>query len=138
MRRLKELAQDERGLSAVFSNMMGQPVSWGLVFILIVVAMLGLRRYSATLATHNAGLAAGRVDVAEGQGAAEHILNVWWGETAPVVVTQDSATRSVQVQLDHEWGTAVEGAVGLLSIQSSSWQRNEGFYAGPPEPGGFE
>ncbi len=132
------LFEDERGQSVSVEFIVSQPIIWLLVAVLIAVVMLGLRRYSAGLATHNAGLAAGREDVAAGQGAAEHILNVWWGETAPVVVTEDGATRSVQVQLDAEWGTAAEGTLGLLSIQASSWQRKEGFYAGPPSEDGFE
>ncbi len=136
---LQRLARDERGQGETVSFTLAQVPFWTLVAILIAVTMLGLRRASAVLAVHEAGLASGRGDAAAGASAAEHVLDVWWGgDTTPVTLTENSQQRSVQVLLDSDWDTAASGVLGSLSIQASSWGRKEGFYAGPPEPGGFE
>ena len=141
-----KLLRDERGQAETTTWILAQPVFWLMVAILVAVTMLGLRRASAVLATHNAGLAAGRVDAAAGEGAAEHVLSVWWGassgsgggETVPVAVTESSQFRSVQAYLDTEWDTTAQSVIGALSIRASTWQRKEDFYAGPPSEDGFE
>ena len=138
MGKLRALLHDDRGQGETVTWTLAQIPLWLLVAILVAVSMLGLRRASAVLATHNAGLAAGRVDVAAGEYLAEHVLNVWWGETTPVLVTESNQYRSVQAQLDAEWDTAAGRTLGPLSSRSSTWQRKEAFYAGPPAEDGFE
>ncbi len=136
---LQRLARDERGQGETVSFTLAQLPFWILVAVLVAVTMLGLRRASAVLAVHEAGLASGRDGTAAGAQAAEHVLGVWWGgDAAPVTLTENNQQRSVQVLLDSDWDTAAGGVLGSLSIQASSWGRKEGFYAGPPEPGGFE
>lgn len=138
MHSLRPIARDDRGQGETVSFTLAQVPFWLLVAILVAVTMLGLRRASAVLAVHNAGLASGRVDAAAGESAAEHILEVWWGETTPVTVSESEQYRSVYAQLDAEWDTAASDVLGSLSIQASSWGRKEDFYAGPPDEDGFE
>jgi hypothetical protein len=140
---MRKLLRDQRGQAETTTWILAQPVFWLMVAILVAITMLGLRRASAVLATHNAGLAAGRVDAAAGEGAAEHVLSVWWGPssgsgTVPVAVTESSQFRSVQAYLDTEWDTTAQSVIGSLSIRASTWQRKEDFYAGPPSEDGFE
>ena len=138
MLELRDLLHDDRGQGETVTWTLAQIPFWLLVAILVAVTMLGLRRASAVLATHSAGLAAGRVDAAAGESLAQHVLNVWWGETAPVWVTESSQYRSVQAQLDAEWDTSAGRILGPLSTRSSTWQRKEAFYGGPPAEDGFE
>jgi hypothetical protein len=138
MRRLSKIVRDDQGQAETVTWIVAQIPFWLLVAIVVAVTMLGLRRASAVLATHNAGLAAGRVDVAAGTSLAEHVLSVWWGETAPVAVTENGLLRSVQAQLDTQWDTAAGRIIGPLSIRASSFQRKEEFFAGPPQDDGFE
>ncbi len=138
MRILRRIARDDRGQGETVSFTLSQVPFWLLVAIIVAVAMLGLRRASAVLAVHEAGLASGRADAAAGESAAEHILSVWWGEMTPVTVGESEQYRSVYVQLDAEWDTAAGDVLGPLSIQASSWGRKEDFYAGPPDEDGFE
>jgi len=141
---LRRIARDERGQGETVSFTLAQLPFWILVAILVAVVMLGLRRASAVLAVHEAGLASGRSPStgsgqAAGEQAAEHILDVWWGgDTTPVELTENEQQRSVQVLLDSDWDTAAGRVLGSLSIQASSWGRKEGFYAGPPTDDGFE
>ena len=130
MRILHRLARDDRGQGETVSFTLSQVPFWLLVAIIVAVAMLGLRRVSAVLAVHNAGLASGRVDAAAGESAAQHILDVWWGESEQY--------RSVYAVLDDEWDTAAGDVLGPLSVKASSWGRKEDFYAGPPDEDGFE
>jgi hypothetical protein len=138
MRKSRDLLHDDRGQGETVTWTLAQFPLWLLVAILVAVTTLGLRRASAVLVTHNAGLAAGRVDVAAGESLAEHLLGIWWGDTARVWVTESGPYRSVQAQLDAEWDTAAGRILGPLSIRSSTWQRKEAFYGGPPAEGGFE
>ncbi len=138
MRALHRLARDDRGQGETVSFTLSQLPFWLLVAIIVAVTMLGLRRASGVLAVHNAGLASGRVDAAAGESAAEHILDVWWGETVPVIVGESTQYRSVYAVLDDEWDTAASDVLGSLSVKASSWGRKEDFYAGPPEDDGFE
>ncbi|MGD9100144.1 MAG: hypothetical protein PVF45_06655 [Anaerolineae bacterium] len=136
---IRTVARDERGQGETVSWTLAQVPFWVLVAILVAVVMLGLRRASAVLAVHNAGLVSGRVDAAAGQSAAEHVLSVWWGdETAPVHISESSQYRSVQAQLEAQWDTAAGQVLGPLSIRASTWGRKELFYAGPPDEDGFE
>jgi hypothetical protein len=136
---LQRLARDEHGQGETVSFTLAQIPFWVLVAILVAVTMLGLRRASAVLAVHEAGLASGRSDQAAGAQTAEHVLDVWWGgDAATVTLAENEQQRSVQVWLDDDWDTAAGRFIGSLSIEASSWGRKEGFYAGPPEPGGFE
>jgi hypothetical protein len=138
MRKSTELLCDDRGQGETVTWTLAQIPFWLLVAILVAVTMLGLRRASAVLATHNAGLAAGRVDIAAGESLAGHLLGIWWGDTAPVWVSESRPYRSVHAQLDAEWDTAAGRILGPLSIRSSTWQRKEAFYGGPPPEDGFE
>ena len=141
MRILHRLARDDRGQGETVSFTLSQLPFWLLVAIIVAVAMLGLRRASAVLAVHNAGLASGREDAAAGESTAEHILGVWWGGETPatsVVVGESTQYRSVYAVLDDEWDTAASDVLGSLSVKASSWGRKEDFYAGPPEQDGFE
>ncbi len=138
MRKSRELLCDDRGQGETVTWTLAQVPLWLLIAILVAVTMLGLRRASAVLATHNAGLAAGRVDIAAGESLAGHLLGIWWGDTAPLQVTESGLYRSVQARLDAEWDTAAGRILGPLSARSSTWQRKEAFYAGPPAEDGFE
>ena len=138
MRRLSKIAHDEQGQAETVTWILAQIPFWLLIAILVAVTMLGLRRASAVLATHNAGLAAARVDAEAGRSLAERVLSVWWGETTTVAVTENGLLRSVQAQLDAQWDTVASRIIGSLSIRASSFQRKEEFFAGPPQEDGFE
>jgi hypothetical protein len=116
---------------------LGQALFWLLVVAIVMVGVVGIRRSGAVLTAHQAGLVGGRSSLGTGRGLmqARSDLAVWWGLSAgdegqAVTIIADPGRRSIWVRIQGRMPTLFGGQAEL---GAGSFQRREGFYAGPPD-----
>lgn len=122
--------------------MLGQVFFWIMIVAIIMSGLVGIRRAGAVLAAHQAALVAGRDVYGKEAGMAQAglDLNTWWGispSSAHKVVSlePDPLRRSIRVVVEGVMPTIFGGKA---TLGGSSFQREEGFYPGPPEKDGWE
>ena len=119
---------------------LGQALFWLLVFAIVLVGLVGIRRAGGVLVAHQAGLVGGRsaAGIERGVEQAAADLATWWGldgdDVADAVTVEwDGARRSIRVRVQ---GVMEALLGGLADLGAGSFQRYEDFY--PGEPADFE